>query len=677
MKNRLLAFFAVLMLGLGVFAMGAPGDVYAAGSESTDTDCNGVTDDGFIYTYSGGNATITGIDDSIFSPKGALAIPGTIKRVGDVYDSTTGTYTDLSLRVIAIGDEAFQRKTGITGVTFPAGSGGNNAAPTGITSIGARAFYQCYALTSVSIPGTVTSIGSQAFSECDALAAITVAAGNNYYVAADNALYEMNGGSFTLKQYAPAATSTTFEPKGTIVSRITAVGDGAFAGASKLENLKLPDTVTSIGDSSFKNCTALKTAALPSRVTTISNSAFEGCRLLESIELPDYLTSIGDSAFKDCVGLKSLTFGSSLNTIGASAFYNCSSLSELTLPYQLLSIGDYAFYDCNDLIKVVIPVSVNFIGTNAFSNSGKLAIYTHQNTTAYNYANSNRISVIKTWTVRFYSDQNELLKSEEVVDGSDATPPDMGAREGYTLVWSAPYTNVRADVSVVASWTRTYIVTFSDVYNDRTATAEVEPGKSTTPPGWTMSGYNLKWDVSEGSYNNVYANGTVYAQWVDPATGFTITKDTKKPQSKNSTFVSGTVTYTVASADVQNPTVKYTANSDAEKTSISIPATVSYEGVKYKVCYVAKEAFLNNTVITSVTIGANVKQIGDSSFSGCTALAKIKIKSKVITKFGDSCFYNIKKKATIYTYPSKKAVYKKKITASGLAKKASFTYKSL
>ena len=44
----------------------------------------------------------------------------------------------------------------------------------GVTSIGERAFINCYSLTSVTIPESVTSIGEAAFSECTSLTSITI-----------------------------------------------------------------------------------------------------------------------------------------------------------------------------------------------------------------------------------------------------------------------------------------------------------------------------------------------------------------------------------------------------------------------------------------------------------------------------------------------------------------------
>ena len=44
----------------------------------------------------------------------------------------------------------------------------------GVTTIGEFAFYNCSALTSVTIPNSVTKIGSSAFTYCSALTSVTI-----------------------------------------------------------------------------------------------------------------------------------------------------------------------------------------------------------------------------------------------------------------------------------------------------------------------------------------------------------------------------------------------------------------------------------------------------------------------------------------------------------------------
>jgi hypothetical protein len=191
----------------------------------------------------------------------------------------------------------------------------------------------------------------------------------------------------------------------------------------------------------------------------------------------------------------------------------------------------------------------------------------------------------------------------------------------------------------------------------------VEYGKAATAPKWTLGSYTLQWDRS---FSNITTDLTVYASWKDPKTGFIIDKDTVKPASAGTELTKGKAVYRVTSAKVQNPTVEYLSNSNTAATSISIPATVTVNGVTYKVTGVADNAFKSNTTITSVTIGSNVTRIGTKAFANCKNLAKVTIKSKSLSTIGTRAFYNIKNKAVFYAYRSKLTTYQKKIKNSGI-----------
>ncbi len=87
------------------------------------------------------------------------------------------------------------------------------------------------------------------------------------------------------------------------------------------------------------------------------------------------------------------------------------------------------------------------------------------------------------------------------------------------------------------------------------------------------------------------------------------------------TYVTGSdgATYLITSAT----SVAFTEPADSTATSITVPATVTVNGITYKVTTIEASAFAGNTTITSVSIGKNVKNIGANAFSGCTSLTKI------------------------------------------------------
>ena len=84
-----------------------------------------------------------------------------------------------------------------------------------VTSIGNSAFYDCYSLTSVTIPSSVTSIGNSAFYNCYSLKNVAISEG------------------------------------------VTSIGDMAFSYCYIITNITIPNSVTSIGERAFYYCSSL------------------------------------------------------------------------------------------------------------------------------------------------------------------------------------------------------------------------------------------------------------------------------------------------------------------------------------------------------------------------------------------------------------------------------------
>jgi len=131
-------------------------------------------------------------------------------------------------------------------------------------------------------------------------------------------------------------------------------------------------------------------------------------------------------------------------------------------------------------------------------------------------------------------------------------------------------------------------------------------------------------------------------------------------------------------------------------TKVSIPATVTLGGVKFKVTSINKNSFKGYAKLQTATIGQNVTAIGANAFYNCKKLSsvtistglkginaqafmkcknlkKLTIKSTVLTTVGKNALKGIHKNCVIKVPKKKVAAYKKLFNGKGQAKTVKIT----
>ena len=123
--------------------------------------------------------------------------------------------------------------------------------------------------------------------------------------------------------------------------------------------------------------------------------------------------------------------------------------------------------------------------------------------------------VVKTFTVTFTVDGIEV-SSQTVEYGKNATAQVTPTKEGYDFVaWNGDYTNVTADVTVVAEFAvKTFTIKFVDWDGTELNVQTIEYGNNAVPPtASTREGYVFQEWV--GTYQNVAADAIVVANYIE------------------------------------------------------------------------------------------------------------------------------------------------------------------
>ena len=299
------------------------------------------------------------------------------------------TNVELANSVKTIGHYAFQDCRGLTEITIA----------DGVTEIGADAFRGCTGLSQVTFGQSVSRIGSGAFKNCTGLKTVTIPEGLTYIGEAAfekcTALTKVNISdvdAWAKIQFVSDTASPLFYAK------------KLYLDGELVTGVILSDACTKIGDYAFRNCTSLAGIAIPDSVTSIGRDAFCGCTGLTNITIPESIETVGRDAFYNCSGLTGvyisdmdawvrisfatytanpLYFAKNLylnmeqitgelqldncESIGAYAFAGCDDLTGVVLPEEMVSIGEGAFFDCTGLTGIVIPKGVTSVANDTFN----------------------------------------------------------------------------------------------------------------------------------------------------------------------------------------------------------------------------------------------------------------------------------------------------------------------
>ena len=151
---------------------------------------------------------------------------------GDIVMDPTVKYGGIEYTITSIADNAFANATKMTSFSM----GGES-----LLTVGACAFKDCNAATSIKLPSSVTSLGNESIETCGNLTEFVI----------------------------PANCET--------------IGNSAFRWCDKITSIVIPDKVTTVGNWSFHDLNGLTTVTIGSGVTSIGQEPFTGCNGLRTV----------------------------------------------------------------------------------------------------------------------------------------------------------------------------------------------------------------------------------------------------------------------------------------------------------------------------------------------------------------------------------------------------------
>ncbi len=292
-----------------------------------------------------------------------------VTAIGDrAFKGTSVKLLSTAQALVSIGEEAFAGDTALTAVTTYA------------TTIGARCFDGCSAITSlrltgslteigdqafrgtaivnVTLPNTLKKIGNQVFADCASLVRVSLEGDvpevgegilDNTPVYAhifyfDNYQNNYDPNKTGAWQGYPATCSTT-----AIMASFT------VDGGKGTVNINFNGLLTFVANEAG--------ACIPDFASAEDAPWHDYADYITSLNLSD-AASIGSYAFTGFAGFSSLSLGAKVRSVGAHAFENCDSLASVTL--YASSVGEEAFAYCDSLVTIVLNNTETF-GQRAFA----------------------------------------------------------------------------------------------------------------------------------------------------------------------------------------------------------------------------------------------------------------------------------------------------------------------
>ncbi len=525
--------------------------------------------------------------------------------------------------------------------------------PTGLTTIGEDAFYECSGLISVTIPEGVTSIGGHAFYNCCSLSTVTIPASLKKMGDGAFGYYSEPGLTIDLTSVYISDLASWCGIEFGIDSNPLYYAHNLYLNGQLLTNLIIPQGVTSIGYSAFTCCTGLTSVTFPEELREIGGNAFSGCIGLNSLTLPEELTSIGSYAFSDCIGLTSLSLPEGLTSLGRYAFSGCTDLTSLTFQGGMTSVGDHAFYGCTGLSSVTFSEGPTGIGSYAFSGCTGLTSLTFcEGLTAIgSYAFSdctglNAVTLPKSLISIDIGAFNGCTGLTSVSIPKNVTKIGIMAFDGCTGLTDLTIAEGVTAIEIKAFYGCTGLsaVTLPESlsYVGENAFAECTGLTSVTMHsfGCTISLTNSKYTFGDPTKTTLYGydNSSIWdysLRW-----GYTFvslgeyTPSNVCGQHLIWSFDDDTGVLTIeGSGSMTN----YSLQSYDRAPWYSLSDSIASVSLPDGLTTIGSFAFYGCTALTEVTIPANVTTIGNGAFSGCTGLTEVTIPANVTT-IGNGAF---------------------------------------
>ena len=429
---------------------------------------------------------------------------------------------------------------------------------------------------------------------------------------------------------------------------ITFIGHSAFHGLSNLTSVTLPDSLTFLGDGCFAD-TNLSDIVIPGSVKIGGDGAFDACQNLKSITLKDGMEEIGSKMFRNNSSLTRIAWPeSSLKRIDSQAFAYCTSLQEVSLPSSVMELGSGVFQGCTALKKLTLSADLVIMGENAIPDQEDLKIVVPEELTDISHLGLESLVHVSIYVVEggaaelylrqqnvnnYYTYPAESQPEKSKEPGNTNVPEETKAPENMEepAETKAPEKTKEPEETEAPENTKepegteapenTKAPEGTEATENTKAPEGTETPENTKEPEGTEAPENTKAPEGTKAPENTSEPGNTKdpvatKQPVNTGHAETPTPTSKTAISKGSMFSVKHQKYQV----LTDKTVAFIGCTNRNVKLVKIPSTVQWKSRQYKVTTIAKNACKGYSKLKKVTIGNQVKSVGNAAFMNCKKL---------------------------------------------------------
>ena len=516
-----------------------------------------------------------------------------------------------------------------------------------VTYIGRKAFGrdpEKSPYETITLPASIEYISADnPFLYCGRLTEIIVDEKNAEYTAVDGVLYTKDKSKLIC--YPSAKKGDSF----TIDSNVTEIGTSAVF-MTELKKITFPSGLDYINRHGFSTNEQLTSVDLSgTKVTDIGNFAFAECIRLTDVKLPDTIESIGGGAFANCASLADIELPKGLLSVEQSAFAN-TALTHIIIPSSVQNIGYCAFgYIIDDdgtesAVDNFIVVGEENSAAHAYCTDAD-EDYGYQNNFAFmtpeNFEESEEIKNLEKKTEGDFTyaivDGNAVIISCSSFETELEVPAELGGAK-VVSVYTTGFTNCQSSYIVIPEGVTE--IRKGAFYGCQALTSIKLPQSVKTIGEAAFGDCPVLRNADLGGAEEI---GESVFEHCTMLQSITISKKCKVIEGDEPFLEYNElreINVTGEDADGTFSSADGVLYSKDGTILLAYPASREAETFKVPdyVTTIAKSAFAQNNYLEEIDL-SNVKEIGEYAFERCKALKKVKM-SDALTVLGPDAFYN-------------------------------------